>query len=88
RYAKETEQSLDYVANMVGSTRRIVSEIADSADEQAVAISAINKGMTTINDSIRDNSLTAEQNAAVSEELSSQFNVLTAMLNRFRFRKH
>ena len=83
--AKETEQTLAGVTEMVGNATDIVEKIAKSADEQSAAVSSISGGMTTINSRIADNSRTAEQNAAVSEELSGQFNMLNNMLNRFRF---
>ncbi|MBR4223955.1 MAG: methyl-accepting chemotaxis protein [Oscillospiraceae bacterium] len=85
RLAKETEQDLADVAKMIGKATSIVEHIARNAGEQAEAVADINKGMSTINSRISENSDTAEQNAAVSEELSGQFENLNEMLNRFRF---
>lgn len=85
RLADETAKSLDKVVEMVGAVSTIVDNIAVSAGEQADSVSQINKGMEMINGSIQDNSITAEQNASVSEELSGQFDVLNKLINKFKF---
>lgn len=84
--ANETAKSLDKVVEMVGSVSEIIDRIAASANEQAESVAQINKGMEMINGSIQKNSVTAERNASVSEELSGQFDVLSSLINKFSFK--
>ena len=84
--ANETAKSLDKVVEMVGSVSEIIDRIAASASEQAESVTQINKGMEMINGSIQKNSVTAERNASVSEELSGQFDVLSSLINKFSFK--
>ncbi len=85
--ADETRKSLDVVVEMVASVTNVVEKIAVSTNEQANAVSQINDGMELINGTIQDNSVAAERNANVSEELSGQFDVLNTLINKFQFRK-
>ncbi|MBQ5331283.1 MAG: methyl-accepting chemotaxis protein [Oscillospiraceae bacterium] len=84
--AAQTNTSLENVAEMVNSTMRITREISQSANEQARKISSINDNMEHISETVNENSRTAEQNAAVSQELSGQFEVLSRMINRFKLK--
>lgn len=63
-----------------------MDRIAVSAADQAESVAQINQGMEAINGSIKDNSVTAEKNAEVSQELSDQFEVLNRHINRFKFK--
>lgn len=84
--ADATARSLDKVVEMVSSVSDIMDRIAVSAADQAESVAQINNGMESINGSIRDNSVTAEKNAEVSQELSDQFEVLNSHINRFKFK--
>lgn len=84
--ADAAEKSLNNVVEMVSSVSDIMDRIAVSAADQAEAVAQINHGMESINGSIRDNSVTAEKNAEVSQELSDQFEVLNRHINRFKFK--
>ncbi len=84
--ADSTADSLDKVVEMVDNVAGIMENIAASAEVQARSILEINSGMETINERIQENSVTAEQNAAVSEELSGQFCTLDGLINKFSFR--
>ncbi|MGN0637165.1 MAG: methyl-accepting chemotaxis protein [Huintestinicola sp.] len=84
--ADATARSLDKVVEMVSSVSDIMDRIAVSAADQAESVAQINNGMESINGSIRDNSVTAEKNAEVSQELSDQFEVLSSHINRFKFK--
>lgn len=86
RLADETSRSLEQVVEMVDRVSHIMENIASSAEDQAYSVIQINSGMEMINERIQDNSVTAEQNASVSEELSGQFDLLDRMINRFSFR--
>ena len=84
--ADATAKSLDKVVEMVSSVSDIMDRIAVSAADQAESVAQINHGMEAINGSIKDNSVTAEKNAEVSQELSDQFEVLNRHINRFKFK--
>lgn len=86
RLASDTQNSLLNVAEIVSSTRKITKEISDSAKDQAEEITKISSNMEHINSTIIENSRTAEQNAAVSQELSGQFELLSSMIDRFKLK--
>lgn len=84
--ADKTAVSLERVVEMVTSVSEIVSRISDSANDQAQTVSRINDDMEMINSTIRDNSVTAEKNADVSRELSGEFEALSTMIEKYKFR--
>ena len=62
-------------------------EISDLTNEQAAQIDRISDNMGSISHTVSANSKTAEQNAAVTEELSGQFEILSEMINKFKLKK-
>ncbi len=84
--ANETAKSLDKVVETVSSVSEIIDRIAESAIEQAETVTQINMSMESINGSIQKNSVTAERNVSVSNELSGQFDMLSRLINKFSFK--
>lgn len=86
-YAERANKALDNVTAMVNETLRVAREISDLTNEQAAQIDRISDNMGSISHTVSANSKTAEQNAAVTEELSGQFEILSEMINKFKLKK-
>jgi len=65
----------------------LVKNIATASNEQASGIAFINKGIEQVSLVVQNNSATAEESAAASEELSGQAELLKEMVGRFKIRK-
>ena len=86
RVADETAKSLNMVVEKAAVVNEKIQEIAEISAEQANAIQQINTGIDQIASVVQNNSATAEQSAAASEELSSQANMVKNMVDKFRLR--
>lgn len=84
--ANNTAKSLDEIVVRVSKASTLVGEIAAASNEQATAISQINKGIEQVSSVVQTNSATAEESAAASEELSSQALVLKNMIGKFKLK--
>jgi methyl-accepting chemotaxis protein len=62
----------------------LVGGIAEASNEQASRIAEINMGIEQVSQVTQNNSATAEESAAASEELTSQAEFLKEMVGRFR----
>jgi len=85
--ATETSESLKEVVERINRSAEIVTQIARSSDEQVNAISQINIGIDQVSQVIQQNSATAEQSAAASEEMSGQAAVLQELVRRFKLKE-
>jgi methyl-accepting chemotaxis protein len=85
--AKETAESLEEIVAGIGKSGQIVARIAESSQAQAGGIANINNGITLVAQVVQQNSATAEQSAAASQEMSSQAHVLHEMVARFRLKQ-
>jgi methyl-accepting chemotaxis protein len=85
--AAETAASLADIVDGIIKSTDIITEIAQSSEEQSVAISQINDGITQVSEVVQKNSATAEQCAASSEELNAQSVVLTEHVSKFRLKR-
>ncbi len=85
--ANSTAKALDEIVNGIAKTVDIISEIAQSSNEQAMGIAQINTGLFQVSQVVQTNAATAEESAASSEELSGQAEMLKEMVGRFRLRK-
>lgn len=86
RVADETAKSLGGVVEKTTIVMDKIRDIAKVSGEQAGAIQQINLGVDQIASVVHNNSATAEEAATASEELSSQANVVKAMVAKFRLR--
>ena len=82
--ANKTSASLSEIVEGIKQSYAIVSEIAQSSDEQAVAITQINTGIDQVAQVVQLNSATAEESAAASEEMSGQSTMLQQMMAHFK----
>lgn len=84
--ANGTAQMLDKVVESAQAVSETVDKIADATKEQSGAIGQITVGVDQISSVIQTNSVTAEESAAASEELSGQAQMLKALVNQFNLR--
>ncbi len=84
--ADNTAKALADIVSGISKTAVIISEIAQSSNEQAMGISQINMGLSQVSEVVQNNAATAEQSAASSEELSGQAELLKEMVSKFSLR--
>jgi methyl-accepting chemotaxis protein len=81
---KDTSEYLNKIMGGVNDSSDILGEIANATVEQNNSIDEINKGFTQLTDVVFQNSATAEQSAAATEQMSSQTDVLIDLVSRFK----
>lgn len=82
--AEETSASFEAVYTSVGEVNANAHQIVESTTKQDEAIRQTTMGVDQISSVIQNNSATAEESAAASEELSGQAQMLKDMVGRFR----
>jgi methyl-accepting chemotaxis protein len=85
--ANETAESLTEIVSGISESNQIISEIARSSEEQTEAISQINMGIDGVTQVVQQNSATAEQSAAASEEMSGQATTLEGLVRQFKLKQ-
>ncbi|MCL1807556.1 MAG: methyl-accepting chemotaxis protein [Oscillospiraceae bacterium] len=86
RIADDTAASLAEIVSGINESSRIVTEIAQSSDEQSAGIAQINSGIDQVASVVQQNSATAEESAAASEEMSGQSAVLEELVAQFKLK--
>ena len=84
--ADDTAKSLLDAVNDVNEMTGIIGQISQASSDQAYSISQITIGMNQISDVVQTNSATAEESAAASEEMSSQSQLMKALVGRFKLK--
>ena len=82
----DTAKSLLDAVKDVNEMTGIIGQISQASSDQAYSISQITIGMNQISDVVQTNSATAEESAAASEELSSQSQLMKALVGRFKLK--
>ena len=72
RIVTATASSMDEIMQISKETSTLITDIAETTNEQADAITRANESMDRINDVVNQNSASAEESAASCEELSAQ----------------
>jgi methyl-accepting chemotaxis protein len=85
--ANETASSLAVIVDDISKISEIVANISNSSLAQAEAVNEITRGIDEINNVVKNNSATSEESAAMSQELSSQSEMLTNMVSVFKLKK-
>ncbi|MDR0991673.1 MAG: methyl-accepting chemotaxis protein [Ruminococcus sp.] len=85
--AEQTAASLAEIVEGINKSGDLITEIADSSEQQSVAISQINDGITQVSEVVQKNSATAEECAASAEELNAQAAVLTGHVAKFTLKR-
>ncbi len=85
--ATQTAESLKSIFDCIHQTSEIVEAIASACNEQAIGAETISQGVAEIDGVTKQNSDTAQESAAASEQLSQQAEQLQRMLSRFQLLK-
>lgn len=85
--AEDTAKALEEIVGGVSKAADLVADIAYASNEQATAISQINEGIFQVSQVTQNNTATAEESAAASEEMTSQAQMLKEMVSKFRLRR-
>lgn len=72
KLAVETSEALDKIVESIESVTGLMTDMAESSNEQATAVSQIDQAITQVSTVVQTNSATSEECAAASEELSNQ----------------
>jgi len=86
RIAGETAASLSEIVTGINESSNLITEIADSSENQSIGISQINTGIDQVAQVVQQNSATAEQSAAASEEMSGQSDMLQQLIAQFKLK--
>jgi methyl-accepting chemotaxis protein len=84
--AEQTAKSLAEIVEGINHSSDLITSIADSSEEQNVAISQINDGISQVSEVVQKNSATAEECAASAEELNAQSSVLQSNISQFQLK--
>lgn len=87
RIANDTAVAFNDIVDGIEKVSYLVENIAGASNEQASGIEQINLGIEQVTKVVLQNSATAEESAAASEELSSQAEILKQMISQFKLRK-
>ncbi|MEL7660025.1 methyl-accepting chemotaxis protein [Acetobacterium wieringae] len=86
KIADETASALDEIVAGIAQVNDLIGNIAEASNEQATGIAQINMGVEQVAQVVQQNSATAEESAAASEELSGQSILLKQMIDQFQLR--
>ncbi len=80
RVLKDTENHIEIAANAV-------NQILEETNKQQRAVGLVHEQINHISDIVRNNSATAQESAAASEQLTAQSDLLRTLLQRMRLRE-
>ena len=86
RVAGETAASLMEIVSGIRESNQLVSDIAKSSEDQTTSIAKINSDIEQVAQVVNTNSATAEESAAISEEMSSQALILNDLASQFKLK--
>ena len=84
--AAETAASLVEIVAGINESDSIINQIAAASEEQTDRIGKVDADIDLVAQIIQQNSATAEQSAAASEEMSSQANMLEELVAQFKLK--
>ena len=79
--SEKVEAALNEITNNVSKTTELISEIATASGEQSQGISQINSAITQMDQVTQANAANAEESASASQELNSQADHMTHIVN-------
>jgi methyl-accepting chemotaxis protein len=85
--AEQTAVSLADIVEGINKSSDLIAEIAQSSEDQTMAISQINEGIGQVSEVVQKNSATAEECAASAQQLNAQSAVLQSHIEQFTLRK-
>lgn len=86
KIATDTSNSLSHIVSGINESTKLVEEIAEASNEQAQGISQINTGIEQVAKVVQQNSATAEESAAASEEMRGQSVILNDLIMQFKLK--
>jgi len=86
KIANETAEALQKIVDDVARVAKLIHDVANASNEQAIGINQINQGIMQVSQVVQENSSTSEETAAASEQLSSQAQLLKTQVSRFKLR--
>jgi methyl-accepting chemotaxis protein len=84
--AKNVAESFATITENISQMSGIVTAILNMANDQAASIANVNDGIMEITKVVQDNSATAQESAAASQELNSQAEILSQLVAFFKLR--
>lgn len=87
RITNATAESLKMVVKGINQVKETVTDIAKSSIEQTQTMSEIEGGINSIAGVVQNNSATAEETLANSEELNKQAQLMKGLVNHFILKK-
>lgn len=81
----ETAESLNDIISSSEKSSEVIQHIADAALVQEKSIDEVNTRLIQVSEVIQLNSATAEESAALSEEMSAQANMLKELIQHFKY---
>jgi len=88
RIADDTAASLTEIVSGINESNQLITEIAGASEVQSEGIAAINISIDQVAQVVQQNSATAEQSAAASEEMSGQADTLQQLISRFKLKSN
>ena len=86
KISKETGEALSIVYERTGKINDMIFEITKETVKEADNMRQLTIGMDQISSVVQNNSATAQESAAASEEMSGQANILDNLVSRFKLR--
>jgi len=83
RIAGETAARINEIMIGINESSGLITEIAKSSEEQSLSITKINTGIDQVAHVVQQNSATAQESAAASEEMRGQSNMLQELISQF-----
>ncbi|MDR0854391.1 MAG: methyl-accepting chemotaxis protein [Clostridiales Family XIII bacterium] len=84
--AESTSESFAAIMEGINETNEYVKQIPKASMQQSAAIENINIGLEQITNAIQQNSATAEETAAASEEMNNQATLLYQLIRHFKIK--
>ncbi|MCL2620805.1 MAG: methyl-accepting chemotaxis protein [Defluviitaleaceae bacterium] len=82
----ETTQALNTIVEIASSVADVVANISQASHEQVEEISKIQSSMEVISGASNGNAMAVQSSASVSQELSSQADMLASLVGQFKTR--
>ena len=80
-----TAEAMSQLNDCIAKVKSIVETIAESSNKQTEMVTSIDNDISQITGTVQANSATAEESAAVSEELSGQAGILKDLVGKFNY---
>lgn len=84
KLVNETGQALGRIVNRVSDLNELVKNIANSSNEQAIALEEVNLAVNQMDQVTQQNAAMVEENTAASYSLSNEADELIVLVDKFR----